>query len=149
MRLLISLLLAYPLLGDASPWQEILSSLGFMKDGGRVVVTPSGTSSDWTARVERGTILILEGESPLAAAFGFRPSSAPHVTVRSVEDLRAPKLRIIWEKALDLPVFDMPAGARIFARERHQGSPLMAGFRRGLGAVFWVAAPPGPHGYER
>jgi hypothetical protein len=25
----------------------------------------------------------------------------------------------------------------------------MAGFRKGAGAVLWVAAPPGPHGYER
>ena len=28
-------------------------------------------------------------------------------------------------------------------------APLVAGFRRGSGAVLWVAAPPGPHGYDR
>ena len=35
--------------------------------------------------------------------------------VRSVEDVRAPKLRIIWEKPLEMPVFEIPTEARIFA----------------------------------
>jgi hypothetical protein len=106
--------------------------------------SPSGTDpTEWIARVEHGTILVVEGESPLAAAFGFRASPKPHVTVRSVEDMRAPKLRIIWEKALDLPVFEMPPEAQIFARERWQHAPLMAGFRRGAGAVLWIATRPG------
>jgi hypothetical protein len=73
--------------------------------------------------------------------------------VRSVEDLRAPKLRMVWENALDLPVFELPNDARLFARERWEHAPLMAGFRRGAGAVLWLAAPPGSppgsHGYER
>ncbi len=63
--------------------------------------------------------------------------------------MHAPKLRIVWEKPLELPVFEMPKEARVFARERWLGAPLMAGFRRGAGAVLWVAAPPGPQGYER
>ena len=39
--------------------------------------------------------------------------------------------------------------ARLFARERWKKAPLLAGYRRGLGAVLWVAAPPGTHGYDR
>ena len=40
--------------------------------------------------------------------------------------------------------------ARLFARERWQTqAPLLAGFRRGAGAVLWVAAPLGVQGYER
>ena len=35
------------------------------------------------------------------------------------------------------------------ARERWQQAPLMAGLRRGAGAVLWVAASPGARGYER
>ena len=31
----------------------------------------------WTGRVDKGAILILEGESPLADSFGFRPAKAP------------------------------------------------------------------------
>src|SRR6185369_15358286 len=30
-----------------------------------------------------------------------------------------------------------------------QRIPLVAGYRKGAGAVLWVAAPPGAHGYER
>ena len=33
--------------------------------------------------------------------------------------------------------------------ERWQGAPLMAGFKRAKGAVLWIAASPGPRGYER
>jgi len=140
---------------DPGSWPAVLSSLGLIDDaetGAGVVVAPSGTdvpAAEWTARVDRGAILVLEGESPLAAAFGFHPSSKPHIVARSVEDVHAPKLSIIWEKPLDLPVFDLPQDARIFARERWTGAPLLAGFRRGSGAVLWIAAPAGPRGYER
>jgi hypothetical protein len=37
----------------------------------------------------------------------------------------------------------------VFARDRWEKAPLLAGFRRGSGAVLWIAVPPGPHGYER
>ena len=70
-----------------------------------------------------------------------------------------PSFRIVWEKAVEMPVFEVPAvknpadespgTARVFARERWQHAPLMAGFRRGKGAVLWIAASPGQHGYER
>jgi len=140
---------------DPSGWQELLSSMGLTPGtggGSSVIVAAHGTDlppAEWLARVEHGVILVVEGESPLAASFGFRPSTSPHVSVRSVADLRAPDLRIVWEKALDLPVFEIPADARVFARERWQKSPLIAGYRKGAGAVLWVAAPPGPRGYER
>jgi hypothetical protein len=120
--------------------------------GASVIVAPHGTDLpyvEWSARVEHGVILIVEGESPLATAFGFRSGAQPATSVRSVEDLRAPDLRIVWEKALDLPVVAIPAEARVFARERWQKAPLLAGYRKGEGAVVWVAAPPGPRGYER
>jgi len=145
---------------DPGGWPELLSSMGLTNGAGltsgpsgetNVIVAPHGTDlpyAEWAARVERGVILIVEGESPLAAAFGFRPGSLPRVTVRSVDDLRAPELRIVWEKALDLPVVEIPAGTRVFTRERWQKAPLIAGYRKGEGAVLWVAAPPGLHGYE-
>ena len=144
---------------DPGSWPTLLSSIGLINsplDDARVIAIPNASTAiadQWIARVDRGTILILEGESHLATAFGFRPTEA-HQLVRSVEDLRAPKLRIIWETALDLPAFEIPKDARIFARERpsHEkspGMPLLAGFRRGAGAVLWLAAPPGSRGYER
>ena len=145
---------SYHVLGAPGPWTAILSSVGLTagpSEGADVIVAPSGagaTMAEWAPRVEAGAILIVEGGSALAGAYGFRPT-ASRVTVRSVEDLRAPKLAIVWEKALDLPVFETPAEAQVFARERWQKAPLMAGLRRGRGAVLWIAAAPGVLGYER
>jgi len=140
---------------DPESWPAVFSSIGLVTGGAAgagVVIAPQGTDApagEWTARVGEGTLLVLEGDSPLARAFGFRPADKPHVIARSLEDVRAPQLRVIWEKSLGLPVFDLPAEARLFARERWTGAPLMAGFRRGSGAVLWIAAPPGERGYER
>jgi len=146
----------FHILGDEPGlWAELLSSIGLSSgasEAAGVVIAPRGTdlpASEWKSRVEQGTMLVLEGESPLAAAFGFKPSTEAPVPVRSVEDLRAPDLRIIWEKPLDLPVFELPHEARVFARERWKKAPLLAGHRRGAGAVLWVAAPPGTRGYDR
>ena len=140
---------------DPGGWPELLSSIGLTSGAGggaSVIVAPHGTDlpyAEWSVRVEHGVILILEGESSLATAFGFRSTAQPRGATRSVEDLRAPDLRIVWEKALDLPVVEIPAEARVFARERWQKAPLIAGYRKGEGAVLWVAAPPGARGYER
>ncbi|MGH9647797.1 MAG: hypothetical protein ACRD4E_13380 [Bryobacteraceae bacterium] len=138
---------------DPGGWPAILSSIGLQNvaSHGDIEVIPAGAASsetDWSSPVEHGTILILEGASPLAASFGFHATSQ-HISVQSVENLRAPQLRIIWEKAAELPVFEMPQTARVFARERHEKAPLVAGFRLGAGAVLWIATSPGPHGYDR
>jgi len=146
--------LTFHVAGDApGGWPAVLSSIGLQTAPARgdVEVIPAGaamTETDWSSRVDHGTILILEGASPLAASFGIR-ATTQHISVQSVEDLRSPQLRIIWEQAADLPVFELPGDARIFTRERHEKAPLVAGFRRGSGAILWVATGPGPHGYDR
>jgi hypothetical protein len=71
---------------EAAGWGELLSSIGMTRGSpaaAGVFVAPQGTDAavlgttgQWTARVEQGAILVLEGESPLAAAFGFRPSAS-------------------------------------------------------------------------
>src|ERR1035438_3662342 len=82
MRLLVSALLAavasaaplpyYCVLNaDAGAWPEILSSIGLVRQPANlahVFVARSGTpaSNEWNQRVDRGAILILEGESSLA-----------------------------------------------------------------------------------
>jgi len=129
MRLLVSPLFAaavacptatftYRVIGpDPGPWPAILSSLGLAAgpvESARVVVAPAGAG---VAPVDPKAILILEGESPLATSLGFRPT-ANRVSVRGVEVFRAPKLAIVWEEAADLPVFEIPKEARVFARER-------------------------------
>ena len=138
---------------DPGGWPAILSSIGLQNAAvhGDVEVIPAGastTETNWPQRVEHGTILILESASPLAASFGFRAGSQ-RTSVRSVEDLRAPQLRIIWEQPAEVPRFEIPKEAQVFARDRWEKAPLLAGFRRGAGAVLWIAASPGPHGYDR
>jgi hypothetical protein len=113
-----------------------------------VVVVAARTTGDYAARVEQGTILILEGDSPVAASFGFR-STAKQVTIRSVVDARAPKLGVVWEEAAVVPRTELPAQATVFAFEKWEKAPVLAGFRKGAGAVLWVATPLGSRGYSR
>jgi hypothetical protein len=138
---------------DAGAWPAILGSIGLQRAPAgvsRVFVAraDAAASPEWRGRVERGSILILEGESSLAAMFGFKAKSE-QVKVTSLADWHRPALPIVWEKGLELPLFDVPAGAQVFAKERWNSAPLMAGMRIGAGAVLWIATPPGERGWER
>ncbi|HZU25678.1 MAG TPA: hypothetical protein VFA04_09155, partial [Bryobacteraceae bacterium] len=139
---------------DPGAWPRILSSVGFVTGtnlpaGIYVVRNSSATPvKDLLARIDAGAFVILEGESDFASAVGFEPTKQ-HVVVRSIVDERAPALPIVWEKTLELPVFSIPKNAHLFAVERWQHAPLMAGLQRGKGAVLWLATSPGKQGYER
>ena len=138
---------------DAGSWPDILSSIGLERQPAalaHIFVARAGAPAlaEWSARVDQGAMLILEGESSLAEMFGFKRGK-DSVRVTSLADVHSPKLPIVWEKGMELPVFTVPANARVFARERWNGVPLSAGVRRGAGAVLWIAVPPGEHGYER
>lgn len=138
---------------DAGAWPAILSSIGLQPRpaaAAAVFVARPGAaaSAEWTARVENGAILICEGESGLANFFGFRAGN-DKVRVTSVADVHRPTLKIVWEKGLEFPRFDLPPAARVFTRDRWTGAPLVAGFRRGAGAVLWLAVSPGERGYDR
>ena len=138
---------------DQGGWPLLLQSVGFMPQpavsaGIFVLRAGSAGSQEWPARVDAGAYLILEGESSTAELFGFR-ATKENVRITSLEDVHLPKLRIVWEKGLELPRYEVPAGAKVFAKERWTGAPLLAGFRRGAGAVLWVEVSPGERGYER
>jgi hypothetical protein len=139
---------------DPGPWPQILSSIGLMQAAGGpanlfvVCTLTPGSVPLWIQRIEQGAVVVIEGESELAKTLGIQPSTK-RVVVRSIVDQRAPRLAIIWESALEIPVFDLPKQARIFATERWEGAPVMAAVRRGSGAVLWLAASPGKEGYER
>jgi hypothetical protein len=139
---------------DPGAWPKILSSIGLQPIAGGptgVVVVRRGspqTAASWKSRIDEGLILVLEGESDLAQSFGFKPT-ARHVAVSSLKDVRAPKLSIVWEQALEMPVYELPPQARVFTAERWEGAPLVAGYKQGKGAVLWVAVNPGAEGYER
>jgi hypothetical protein len=143
----------YSIVGDdPGPWPRILSSIGLQTGTpANLFVLRQGATADpaeWQKRVAAGALLVLEGPSPVAEAFGIQPA-ARKVEVQSLVDARAPKLEIVWQKELSLPACDLPADARIFARERWTSTPMLAGLKHGSGAVLWLAAAPGERGYER
>jgi hypothetical protein len=136
---------------DAGSWPQVFSSVGFQQHAdARIVVARAGSAAtrEWPARIEKGAMLVLEGESPLAESLGFKRGKAT-VHTTSLRDVHRPALPIIWERALELPVMDLPAGAIVFARERWTDAPMLAGVRRGAGGILWVASGPGERGYER
>ena len=138
---------------DAGGWPQVLASVGFVRQDSELakifVLRPATPASkQWAERVEQGAYVILEGESPVAEAFGFR-GGKEQLRVGSILDARRPALPIIWKDALEIPRFTIPKDARVFAKERWTGAPVLAGYRRGAGAVLWVAAAPGQQGYER
>src|SRR5579872_6148446 len=75
---------------SAGPWPSILSAAGHFAASAaaaEVVVAPPGTpaSADWKSRVEKGSALILEGSSPLAASFGYHGISGVVSVVHLVD----------------------------------------------------------------
>jgi hypothetical protein len=142
---------SYELAGSApTAWAEALESIGLheVKQDADVIVVSEGAPGDYRARVEQGAIVIVVGASPVAASFGIRPT-AKQVTIRSITEARAPKLSIVWEDTVTVPRFDLPPAATIFAEERWEHAPVLAGFRQGKGAVLWLATDLGSHGYSR
>ncbi|MFN7918565.1 MAG: hypothetical protein U0Q16_00620 [Bryobacteraceae bacterium] len=136
---------------DPGPWPRILSSLGFVPGAGGVYVInePPADVAAWRQRIDEGATVILEGESGLAASLGIRPKPGRQVPVRSLVDVHNPGLAIVWSRAVPLPLFELPASAKVFASEKWTGAPVAAGVRQGKGAVLWVAVHPGTQGYER
>ncbi len=139
---------------DKGAWPAILTSVGLTESptGIASVFVVRGASplsaAQWLERAGQGAFVVLEGDSPVARELGFVPSQT-RVVVRGVEDVRTPKLEIVWEKAVELPVYTVPDGAKVFVRERWAKAPLMAGLRKGPGGVLWLAVSPGPQGHER
>src|SRR5215469_17971890 len=90
------------------PWPAILASAGHAPGNAEtadIVVVPPGTAAgaDWQKRVQSGSALILEGSSPLAASFGFRPSpKAETIPLIHIVDVHKPELPVIWDKAVEI-----------------------------------------------
>ncbi|MES1257017.1 MAG: hypothetical protein ABUS51_01250 [Acidobacteriota bacterium] len=138
---------------QSGSWPAVLSSVGHVPgpaDSADIFVAPPNTraAADWQSKVRAGAALILEGSSPLAVSFGFQ-ARLETVPVLHLVDVHNPTLPVIWSKSVELPRTDVPAEARIFASERWTGTPVVAGYRLGAGAVLWVAVQPGQTGYER
>lgn len=137
----------------AGSWSVILSSAGHFPGtaaNADIFVASPGTSQspEWKARLDRGAAVILEGSSPLAASLGFR-ADAEILSIVHPIDVHNPKLTIVWSQPVQIPRYQIPADAEVFAKDRWSGAPLVAGLHAGAGAILWVAANPGPNGYER
>lgn len=146
---------SFHVLGDEpGAWPRIFSSLGMAsgaEGGAHVIVIPRGDETEagqWVERARAGAFLVLEGESETARALGFAATER-RIAARSVEDVHRPGLSIVWEHPVAMKVHSVPEEAKVFARERWERSPLVAGMKLGAGGALWVAAPPGERGYER
>lgn len=146
--LLASLLFALPL-AAADNWEALLKASGMPPGFRDLFVVRDGVEiADWSERVERGAILILEGASQTAESAGFKLTNR-RIAVRQIVDLHRPALPIVWEQAVTVPVFEIPTSATMFAREKWEEWPVLAGYRKGAGIVLWMACSPGPHAIER
>jgi hypothetical protein len=139
---------------EAGGWSQLLRSMGLVESSAseaRLIVAGRnavGAPEEWLAKIDAGMVVVLEGESPLASALGFRAGKGS-VRVARIRDARDPGLRIQWEDPLKVPVFTVPKQAHVFATAGRGRVPLMAGLTRGRGSVLWLAAPVGTGGYER
>jgi len=136
----------------AGPWQRILSTVKLSGEFHAPVVLPGEAATlpaeQLNEKLQQGWFVILEGASPAAEQFGFRLTDR-RVEVRRVVDAREPKLPILWEQPVPVPVFTLPAEAVVFVKEKWQGTALVAGLRQGNGAVLFLATGPGEQGHER
>lgn len=139
---------------DPGPWPQIFGSIGITRATGGpanlfvVRTVAPGSIPQWIRRIEQGGIVILEGQNELAATLGITPG-VKRVVVRNVVDRHAPKLSIIWETPLEIPVFNIPKDASVIATERWDHAPVIVALHKGAGAALWIAATPGKEGYER
>jgi hypothetical protein len=115
---------------DPALWSPLLSTIGV------------------EATAESARFRIVVGSDPFAVKNGFAAMDQ-EVRVASVVDSHDPELDIYWQEPTPLPKFVIPAAAKVFARERHTGAPLLAGISTDDGGLLWLATPPGDAGYER
>lgn len=128
---------------EPGSWKRILGSVGIPITQA-VALSPAAVR----AQMEAGAVVIVEGESEFAKQLGFVPGPNK-VPARSAVDIHNPALSIIWERSVEIPRFALPPDAKVFTHERWTSAPLVAGVRRGAGALLWLAARPGKNGCER
>ena len=132
------------------PWIKILGSLGMSESSAgqpAVIVAGSGVPAGVLAAADKN-ILILQGFGKAAEQLGIT-SLPKKISVRQICDAHAPKMQIIWEQPGEISEVNLPPGFQVFATEKWQGTPVMAGKRTAHGAILWLATEPGETGIER
>ena len=135
---------------DAAPWKKIFGALDItegLNGTTRIVVIGRSARVD-AARLAEDHIVILEGTGPAALNLGIT-TKPDQLSVRQICDMHGPKMQIIWEQPVTVPVIGLPDGFTVFASEKWKDVPVLAGKRTGHGAILWLATPPGESGIER
>jgi hypothetical protein len=128
LRVSLSLLLAAAGAFAAEGWQRVLAAYGVAGDA--------------------AGIRLLVGHSPEAQREGISMSKKA-IEIRQIRDVTRPELALIWEKPERVLEAKLSAEWTVFARERWQDAPVLAGKRSGEQVWIWVAADIGTKGYER
>ncbi|MDX2179668.1 MAG: hypothetical protein SFV18_08760 [Bryobacteraceae bacterium] len=111
---------------------------------------PLLTSALWLALDPLAAAGLPAGEiDRVTGASGEVRATRERVTVRRIVDTRWPEAGIFWQKPVEIARYELPADARIFARERWTGAPVMAGWKRNGRPVLWTATGWGERGYDR
>ena len=133
-------------------WPDALSCAGFQTGGTPSIIVlrdAAGPAPQWIERLEGGAILILEGES--ATGVGPRlpgdSEARPRAKHRGSAHTKAEASS--GSRPTEAPVFRRRPKLRCSRASDGTAPPLVAGMRRGKGAVLWVATGPGTRGYDR
>ena len=132
---------------DPAAWSRIFTSVGMESAAAPDAQVLVATDLDWS-KVKPGVIAVIKGLGPAAAKLGITAQGAP-VAVRSITDVHAPAMEIVWAEPQIVPAVTLPPDFRVFARDRWSGAAVMAGRVTAKGAVLWLAISPGAQGMER
>jgi hypothetical protein len=136
-------------------WTKILGSVGIQRatlttpNMDATIVVAGSSAPGAIAALASTHLLILEGDSLAARSLGILPQKEVKVSVRQIVDSHAPQMQIIWEQPAEICKTLLPEGFTVYATERWQGLPVLAGKRTAHGAILWLATAPGPSGIER
>ena len=134
---------------NPAAWSKILGSVGVTRAAADPDIVVAGVSAAADrAQLAANHILILEGDSPAARSLGIVPDKE-RVTVRQIVDSHGPQMQIIWQQPAEISKVQMPPGFMVYATERWQSAPVLAGKRTTHGAILWLATEPGLTGMER
>ena len=135
---------------DVTSWNKIFGSLGIRQAAGEPaqIEVLSGDAHIDAAALAESHIVVLEGTGTAAQKLGITAKS-DGVSVRQICDIHAPKMQIFWEQPLRIPKVELANGFQVFATEKWNSVPVLAGKRTAHGAIFWMASAPGKSGIER
>ena len=121
---------------DAPGFRDLFLSLGFQETQVSPVIAVQNSKSS-------SPLQILVG-----AALGVTATNQ-RVKVRSAVDVFRPTLEIVWQHEELLPVYTLPANAKVYTWDRWTKAPLVASWKQDRQTMLWLATSIGEHGYEK